>query len=216
MSAFVRNPGLVNMIVGALAKDVELPGLAPTNHPGGWAAYARIFRELHALVPDVAPALSLPAEYGPEQVRKDVEVCSWIPDLSTGSPSLDDVLVAVEFFRTSWPTMVEEHRGRFLALNLRGHTSRSFADATDMSLQRGLVALGSLPVPLWLLQLAGQDASSWGLPGDRPILTEHVDAQFGWLMEAWYDPGEARAVYPGDSGLAVSPALRRLLGAPEA
>lgn len=214
MSASVHDPDLVNMIVGALTKDVEVPIPPPTNHPGGWAAYARIFRELHALVPDPAPALSLPAEYGPEQVGKDVEVCSRIPDLSTGSPSLDDVLVAVEFLRTSWPTMVEEGRGRFLALNLRGHTSRSFADATDMSLQRGLVAFRSLPVPLWLLQLAGQDASSWGLPGDRPILTEHVDAQFGWLMETWHDPGEARAMYPGDSGLAVSPALRRLLGAP--
>ena len=53
------------------------------------------------------------------------------------------------------------------------------------------------------------------MPGDRPILTEHVDAQFGWLMEAWDDPDEAQALYPADSGLAVSAPLRHLLGAPE-
>ena len=39
-----------------------------------------------------------------------------------------------------------------------------------------------LPVPLWFLQLGDQGLSDWGLLGDPPILTEHVDAQFGWMF----------------------------------
>jgi len=67
-----------------------------------------------------------------------------------------------------------------------------------------------LPVPLWFLQLADQTLSDWGLLGDPPILTEHVEAQFGWMLEAHPDPAEWRARYPDDSGLDVSAALRAL------
>ena len=58
--------------------------------------------------------------------------------------------------------------------------------------------------------LADQGLSDWGLVGDPPILTEHVDAQFGWMLEAYPGEEERRARYPDDSGLEVSPALRKL------
>ena len=37
-----------------------------------------------------------------------------------------------------------------------------------------------------------------------PILTEHVDAQFCWMLEAHPDQAERRARYLEDSGLGMS------------
>ncbi len=141
---------------------------------------------------------------------RDRALCDLIPDLRTGSPSLGDVLVAVEFLRTIWPVMVNQGRGRFLILNLQGLSHRQWTEDPSWSLHRGLAALRGLPVPLWFLQQGDQGLSDWGLPGDPPILTEHVDAQFGWMLEAHPDAAEWRARYPDDSGLDVSAAVREL------
>ncbi|GAA2640191.1 hypothetical protein [Paractinoplanes durhamensis] len=211
MSAFLRDPDLVNRLVPILVEQGTLPCTPPTNDPEGWASYARIFRDLASLAPQAA--LSLPPGYGPEQVERDVELCGGIPDLTAGTPALDDILVAMEFFRSVWPPLLDERYGRFLVVDLRGHTGESFAAAAERSLDRGMLAF-RVPVPLWLLQNADQDASSWGLPGDPPILTEHVDSQFAWMVEAWPGQAETMARYPADSGLIASPALRQVLGAP--
>jgi hypothetical protein len=106
--------------------------------------------------------------------------------------------------------MVDQGWGRFLVLNLQGLTYQQWQKDPAWSLHRGLAALRGLPVPLWFLQRADQGLSDWGLLGDPPILTEHVDAQFGWMLEAHPDASEWRARYPDDSGLEVSPALRQL------
>jgi hypothetical protein len=215
MSAFLRDPALVNSLVTQVLPTVDdLPGPAPTNHPDGWRSYARIFSELRQLVPDgdELPIL-LPAGYSPDEIASDDELLMRVPDLASGSPALDDVLVAIEFLRTRWPIMVDEGYGRFLALNLRGLSYPTWTDHPQLSLQRGLVAIRT-PVPLWLIQVADQDVSSWELPGDPPILTEHMEAQFGWLTEMYSEPDDERARYPDDSGLQVSAALRRLLATP--
>ena len=121
--------------------------------------------------------------------------------------------MAIEFLRTTWPVMIDEGRGRFLMLNLQGLSHQQWLDDPQWSLHRGLSALRGLPVPLWFLQRAGQQLSDWGLPGDPPILTEHLEAQFGWMMEASPVEEEWRPRYPDDSGLDMSPSLRRLHGA---
>jgi hypothetical protein len=214
MSAFVHDPELVNGLVPALLTLEDLPGPAPTNHPDGWRSYIRIFRDLRELVPagDEFPIL-LPADYGAEQFARDTAVLGSVPDLSSGTPSLDDVLVAVEFLRTRWPTMVDQGFGRFLALNLRGLSHDIWMDHPRLSLQRGLAAI-RLPVPLWLIQQADENVSDWHLPGDPPILTEHLDAQFAWMLEMHPDPDAERSRYPDDSGLHVSAQLRAMLGSP--
>jgi hypothetical protein len=215
MSAFVRDPELVNRLVTQVFLTVDdLPGPAPTNHPDGWRSYARIFTELRQLVPDADEfPLLLPAGYSLDEITRDDQLLEQVPDLASGSPALDDVLVAIEFLRTRWPIMVDEGYGRFLALNLRELPHSTWIGHPQLSLQRGLAAIRT-PVPLWLIQVADQDVSSWKLPGDPPILTEHMKAQFSWLFEAYPEPNSERARYPEDSGLHVSVALRRLLETP--
>ncbi len=215
MSAFIGDAATVNRAVdelrGGLGDLTPIP--APTNHPDGWRAYAAIFGSLGALTGSAADdrsPLRLPETYTDDDVARDRALCDLIPDLSTGSPSLGDVLVAVEFLRSIWPVMVDQGRGRFLILNLQGLSQRQWKANPSWSLHRGLAALRGLPVPLWFLQQGDQGLSDWGLPGDPPILTEHVDAQFGWMLEAHPDPTEWRARYPDDSGLDVSASLRAL------
>jgi hypothetical protein len=154
--------------------------------------------------------LRLPGTYSDQDFARDRAITEFVPDLSTGTPRLNDVLVAVEFVRTTWPIMVDQGHGRFLILNLQGLDHQRWSEDPEWSLHRGLAVLRGLPVPLWVLQLGDQGISDWGLPGDPPILTEHVEAQFGWMMEAHPDVAEWRARYPDDSGLELSPALRGL------
>ena len=214
MSALIGDAQIVNKVVGALRMHGDFPvPPAPTNYPGGWSSYAAIFRDVDALTnasPAEPCALRLPDAYDGDDVARDRAICNFIPDMSSGAPNLADVLVAVEFLRTVWPVMVDQQRGRFLVLNLQGLTYQQWQEDPAWSLHRGLAALRGLPVPLWFLQLADQGLSDWGLLGDPPILTEHVDAQFGWMFEAHPDAAEWRARYPDDSGLEVSPALRKL------
>jgi hypothetical protein len=214
MSAFIGDAQVVNKVVGALRMHGDFPvPPAPTNHPGGWRSYAAIFRVVDALTngqPAEPCGLQLPDAYGADDVARDRAICNLIPDLSSGTPNLGDILVAVEFLRTIWPVMVDQRRGRFLVLNLQGLTYQQWQEDPAWSLHRGLATLRGLPVPLWFLQLADQGLSDWGLLGDPPILTEHVDAQFGWMLETHPDAAEWRARYPDDSGLEVSSALRKL------
>jgi hypothetical protein len=51
-----------------------------------------------------------------------------------------------------------------------------------------------------------------GSATDPPILTEHVEAQFGWMIETYPDAAQWRAQFSRDSGLTMSAALLRLLG----
>jgi hypothetical protein len=64
-----------------------------------------------------------------------------------------------------------------------------------------------LPVPLWIIQLHGQDADSWPLLGDVPIFTEHVESQFGWMLEASFDRRDSQRRYPEDSGMILAAAI---------
>jgi hypothetical protein len=213
LSAFLGDASIVNRAVKQLRLHGDFPFQAPTNHPDGWRAYAAIFENVDALTrtaPDDPFPLRLPHGYTDEDVARDRALSDLIPDLRSGSPRLGDVLVAFEFLRTIWPVMVDQGRGRFLTLNLQGLSHQQWTEDAAWSLHRGLAALRGLPVPLWFLQLADQGLSDWGIPGDPPILTEHVDAQFGWLLEAHPDAAEWRERYPDDSGLDVSAALREL------
>jgi hypothetical protein len=219
MSAYLGNPTLVNQTAKGLVRYGDLPvavAPAPTNHPGGWSPYAVIFKSVAALVaPTTGDALplQLPDSYTEQDVARDREITEFIPDLSSGAPALDDVLVAIEFLCTTWPVMVNEGRGRFLALNLQGVSRQEWLQDPRWSLHRGLAVLRGLPVPLWFLQLADQGLSTWELLGDPPILTEHVEAQFGWMIETHPVAAEWRALYPQHSGLNISPDLIRLLKA---
>jgi hypothetical protein len=105
--------------------------------------------------------------------------------------------------------MIEEGRGRFLAINCRDINRDQWMSAEQLSLHRGLLAVRS-PVPIWIIQGATQEVDSWGLPGDRPIFTEYLSNQFAWMLESYYDWSETVASLPADSGLQFSTALQTI------
>lgn len=217
MSAVLGRARIVGRVVDALRGDGDFPVIpAPTNHPGGWPAYAAIFRAVDALAggtPGAPAALRLPDEYGDDDVARDRALCQLMPDMRLGTPALGDALVAIEFLRSVWPVMVDQGLGRFLVLNLQGLSRDDWLHDPAWSLQRGLAALRGLPVPLWFLQNGDQGLSDWNLPGDPPILTEHVDAQFSWMLEASPEAAVWRRRYPEHAGLSVSPELQALYDA---
>jgi len=132
-----------------------------------------------------------------------------MPDLSSGVRALGDCLVALEFLRTEWPGMAEQGRGHFLALNCRPIDHDEWAGAEQLSLYRGLLSVRT-PVPVWVIQGAGQQVETWGFPGDPPIFTEYLPNQFSWMVEIFLGRREAQARFPADSGLQFSAPLRTL------
>jgi hypothetical protein len=150
------NPELTNRIAQEFLRGTnDLPGPAPTNNPAGWRDYASIFQELHTLLGDEASeaALRIPSTYGTEAQEHDLDLLQRVPDLSSGTPALGDVLVALEFLRTEWPIVVQEQRTRFMAINCRGLSRETFADDERLSLHRGLLEI-RVPVPVWIIQSA--------------------------------------------------------------
>jgi hypothetical protein len=205
-------PEVVNRLALYLQTGGELPpGLPPpTNNPEGWREYGDVFREVNEIsgaAPDEL-AVRLPSDYGQSQQELDVQMQRRIPDLQTGSPALRDVLVALEWLRVEYPRHVERGRGDYLAVNCQRLTNETWKNDERVSLHRGLAAMrAQLPVPLWIIQHADQDAEFWPLIGEVPIFTEHAAAQFGWMMEASFDRHDSQRRYAQDSGLTLAPAL---------
>jgi hypothetical protein len=203
-------PELVNRLALHLQGGVDLPGTAPTNNPDGWRAYGDIFREANetsGAAPDEL-AVRLPDSYSESDARQDLLMAQRIPDLQAGSPSLRDVLVAMEWLRVEYPQFVERKRGDFLAINCQRLSRDAWAASEEVSLHRGLAAMRSrLPVPLWIIQVADQDVESWPLIGEVPIFTEHVSAQFVWMFETAFDRHDAQRLYAEASGMILSRAL---------
>jgi hypothetical protein len=155
--------------------------------------------------------LQFPAGYPPDALEGARQLfANRLPDLSSGRPALGDALVAIEWLHTEWPVLTRQGYGRFLAINCRDWGREHWDRDERLSLQRGLVAVRT-PVPLWILQAAGQQVETWGLPGDHPIFTEHVTTQFTWMLEVSPDRGDALRKYEGDSGLRLSDGLRHVL-----
>jgi hypothetical protein len=183
---------------------------APTNNPDGWQAYVAIFQELVnacGLDPHELP-IQIPHDYPMEARQADAHHFNLrMPNLTSGTPALVDCLVAVEFLRTEWPGMVDERRGRFLAVDLRDINLDQWTNAAQLSLHRGLLSVRT-PVPVWIIQSAGQQVETWDLPADPPIFTEYLSSQFTWMVEIFLGREEQQARFPADSGLSFSAALR--------
>ncbi|RCG30734.1 hypothetical protein DQ384_12125 [Sphaerisporangium album] len=202
-----------------LLGDAHFPEPAPTGHPEGWQAYRSIFRELQALAGGTEPAVRLPWGYSAEQTALDVHMFRRLPHLGgsahvragsgthagTGAAGLRDVLVAYEFLRSEWPSVAGDRR-RYLAVDCRDVRPGLWAGDERLSLQRGLLAVRT-PVPVWIVQRAGQEVDTWPIPGDHPIFTEHFPGQFSWMAG---ERDDRAAPSPG-SGLEFSPALAAMI-----
>jgi hypothetical protein len=209
--AVYPGPKAVNQLALLIQGGKEPSGIpAPTNNPDQWRTYGEIFREA-AETFGVAPgelALQLPSEYGRQEMERDLRLATFIPDLGTGSPALSDVLVAMEWLCVEFPQFLDRRGGDFLAINCQRLTRTAWESDEGVSLLRGLAAMRPrLPMPVWIIQWAGQDVESWPLIGDAPIFTEHAEAQFGRMIEATFDRRESQSRYPMDSGMVLAPAL---------
>jgi hypothetical protein len=125
-------------------------------------------------------------------------------------PGLRDVLAAMEWLRVEYPQYLERGRGDFLAINCQRLKLDAWENDEEVSLHRGLAAMRPrLSVPLWIIQMDGQDADSWPLLGDVPIFTEHAASQFSWMLEASFDRREAQQRYPVGSGMILAAAFEK-------
>ena len=135
--------GGVALIALLLQNGQTMPGTAPTNNPGGWQAYGEIFREINEAcgitLSDLA--VSLPSDYADSEMHTDQQWGQCIPDLSTGAPSLRDVLVALEWLRVEYVQHTTRNRGDFLAINLQRFRRADWELAEEVSLHRGLAAM---------------------------------------------------------------------------
>ncbi|MBB5629953.1 hypothetical protein [Sphaerisporangium krabiense] len=190
-----------------LLGDAHFPGPAPGGHPDGWDAYREVFRELQALSGGAEPAVRLPWGYGAEQTALDMALFRRLPEPRPGE--LRDALVAYEFLRSEWPMLAGDRRRRYLAVDLRHVRREEWASDERLSLQRGLLAVRA-PVPVWIVQHAGQDVDGWPIPGDHPIFTEHFPGQFPWMAGDRPD----RTPFVAGTGLEYSSALTALIGRP--
>ncbi|WP_214413399.1 hypothetical protein [Sphaerisporangium fuscum] len=210
INTIMAGADLTNRFVAQfLLGDTDFPGPAPMNSPGGWHDYRAIFRELQAVCDPgaTAAAVRLPSGYSAEQMALDLEMLDRMPDLGDGAAALEDVLVAYEFLRTEWPCRAAGRRGAVLAIDCRPLSGERWTPDETLSLHRGLLAVRT-PVPVWLIQSAGQEVERWPVAGDPPIFTEHVPGQFSWMRETALGRDEARSLFPTVSGLDLSPALR--------
>jgi hypothetical protein len=212
INAVLQDVELTNQLVEDLVfSNRNPPHPPPTSNPGGWGDYTVLFRGLQDQLGDTGQelAIRLPSSYSDTDMQTDAELLGRMPDLSTGTPAIGDAFVALEFMRTEWVVDVEQRRGRFLLVDCRGLSRDSLQEDERLSLHRGLLAV-RFPVPLWIIQSAGQRIEDWGLPHDRPIFTEHFEDQFSWMVEIFVDWREAQSRFPEESGLVLSPPTERL------
>lgn len=210
INKFLGQADLANRLAIILADGLEPPFSAPTNNPNGWRDYVKIFAELRALTSDESQLpLRLPIDYGEPERRADTELAMRIPDLSRGTPSLFDILVAFEWYRVEWVAMMEQGIGDLCVIDCQRLALEDWSAHEQVCLLRGLAAIRTT-MPLWFLQLAGQEVENWPAVGERPIFTEHVTGQFSWMTKICLERGEAQALYPSASGLEFSKKLASL------
>jgi hypothetical protein len=180
----------------------------PTNNPEGWAAYRKIFRDFQREcgLDGGAPPLQLPPETSPLHPDLAQAFFDAIPDLSQGSPSLGDVLAALEWRATLLPLLEEASLGDMTLIDLRNLSRKTWETDPRLSLARGISALRAPPRPVWFIQLATQRVDDWGLPYDRPIFTQYSERQFAWMREGSPSPVWP-AFYADRCGLVMSSEL---------
>jgi hypothetical protein len=209
LHAVLLNPGLANQVCQYLLEnEADPPVPAYTNHPGVWQQYKKILvdlsaefdgpRRLHMMMPENLKTLN------PDESQK---VLDSIPDLSSGIPAFEDVLVALEWMESLLPILEDASFGGMILIDLRGITQESWEADPALSLARGIAALRQPPKPVWFIQAAGQEIEKWGLlGGDLPIFTQHTENQYDWMWDGTLSP-DWPAYYAARCGLQLSEAL---------
>ena len=93
---------MVNQLTSFLFKNnAEPPVICYTNQPDGWAAYKKIINALQTEFGDAAgPHLWMPLTTPLFNMDENQKFLDKIPDLSSGTHALEDILVAMEWLQS--------------------------------------------------------------------------------------------------------------------
>jgi hypothetical protein len=222
--ALVRDPARANEIASHVTAGDDIGIEAPTNNPGGWAEYGAVLRDLVAACPrdrpvkrpiawragrraPSAPApLMVPGDYSEIDEQIDRVSARQIPDLSSGSYRLCDVLAGFEWRRTVLEWFMDEGFGDKAAVDVSESDAANWSEHPRFSVARGLLALNSFS-PTWIIQRAGQSAHRWPGFNEQPVFTRHVDGQFSWMAPVTLAPSWL-IYYMANSRLKIGPSLQ--------
>lgn len=190
----MADPFMANGVAYQAARDYRRLAIAPpTNNPGGWADYQRVFRALGAREGDgdtqgILPLpILLPHDYGNKDVLLDRWYADRVPDLSDGRLDLMDILAALEWSRTVQRWFIDSGLGDMTCVDVSELTDNDWATAPDISLGRGMLSLRELS-PTWIKQEAGQQADLWADFPNYPIFTQYLPGQFSWMLPTYVHP----------------------------
>lgn len=202
----------VNQLYAHLSfSDDPVPIPPPTNNPDGWEGYRKIFRDFlrECDLDRTAPAMNLPPETPPLHPDLVQAFFDAIPDLSQGSPSLGDILAALEWRATLVNILEDASLGDMTLIDLRNLSRETWETDPRLSLARGIAALRSPPRPIWFIQLASQRVEDWQLPNDLPIFTQYTESQFSWMMSEGTLSPDWPDAYADRCGLLMTAELRQ-------
>ncbi|MEV6487114.1 hypothetical protein AB0M20_00545 [Actinoplanes sp. NPDC051633] len=157
----------------------ELVGL-----PTEWKAVRSAFFRLGALCSDAGGPVRLAAPYPDEQ--RQIDAGHFLPGqglFDKNLPDRPDQLAALEWdlqvvawFARSWGPAKA-------VLDCRNMDQRRWVESDSQGLRRGMLRIWT-DTQLCVLQAAGQGVDQWPMigVGDTPILTQHVDHQFDWML----------------------------------
>jgi len=186
------DPELTNAACMALANGRPVPEefVPLTNHPDGWSPLVALFGAFLQRWGDTAERfpIAFPDTYEPAELKKDTEMVTSIINLQDGTFDQVDVLAACEWNRTIVPALVGDHRyGSFFCIDYRNLTEQMWARDEAYMVIRGINRVRT-QVPLWFLQGEDQRVDEWKTMGTNPVLTQHVERQWDWMMEALQEP----------------------------
>ena len=205
----VVDPYMANGVAFQVVRDHRRLNIAPpTNNPGGWADYEKVFKALSAWDPqgNIALPMAIPSDYDNKNMLMDRLFAEQVPDLSSGQFDLMDVLAALEWSRTVLRWFIDAGLGDMTCIDVSKLSGNEWATAPDVSLARGLASLQGL-TPTWIRQQAGQQADLWPDMPDYPIFTQYFPEQFSWMKATYVDPAW-RLNYLANAGLELSSSLQ--------
>ena len=98
--------------------------------------------------PDRPVAVWLPPQYGASDQAKDRALWASIPDLSSGTPALRDVLLAVEWLRVELPFMLSLGFGRKILVDCQALSRKEWEAPTPSRCIAASSALGIARSPV--------------------------------------------------------------------
>lgn len=183
LNAACGGRGPANRIVRKLINGHRIDRSPPTNHPDGWGIHYEAFSGL-ARVSGGRPPIAVGRGYPTEKLGRDLETF-WgqIPDMRHLACRGVDLFAALEWNGEVRRWLVDRWGWRRCVIDCRALSVPEWAEGPEQAVRRGMLAVRS-PDIVMATQRADQQVDEW--PGfaerETPILTEHVDDQWAWMV----------------------------------